>query len=73
MYANKASIATSSQECYIKFSCLGPKFDEEGHVVSSGELESCQVIMNREMMLKLRDMITDVFEKEVAGKININE
>ena len=73
MYANKATVAISPQECHIKFSCLGPKFDEEGNVVSAGDLESCQVVMSREMIIKLRDMITDVLEKEATEKVNTDE
>ena len=73
MYANKATVAISPQECYIKFSCLGPEFNDDGDVVSSSELESCQVVMNREMILRLRDMITDVFEKETTKKVSANE
>ena len=73
MYANKVTVAISQQECHIKFSCLGPKFDEEGNITSAGDLESCQIVMNREMIIKLRDMITEVFEKEVIEKVNSNE
>ncbi len=67
MYANKVSIAVSPLECFVKFSCDGPILDEEGKVAKAGELESCQIIMQKEMLLKLRDIITEVLGNDKNG------
>lgn len=64
MYTNKVTVAASPNECYIRFSCLGPKFDEEGNVVASGDLETCQLVMSRDMLIKLRDLITEVVDND---------
>ena len=67
MYANKVTIAVSPMECSIKFSCTGPFFDDEGKVVGTGDLESCKVVMQKEMLQKLRDLITEVLDNDKNG------
>ena len=64
MYVNKATVTTSPEESFIKFSCIGPIFNENDEVKSVGEIESCQIIMPRAMLVKLRDLITNVIETE---------
>ena len=60
MYANKATVAVSPKECFIRFSCFGPEFDVDGNVIATKDIETCEIVMGREMFIKLRDMISEV-------------
>lgn len=64
MYVNKASVASSESESFIKFSCIGPIIDDKGEIKEIGEIESCQVVMPKSMLIKLHELIAEVINND---------
>lgn len=60
MYANKVSVALSEKDCLLKFDYVGPNLKMDGTIESVGVIDNQIIIMDKDMLKKLRDIINYV-------------
>lgn len=59
MYANRITLTVNEKEAFLKFDCMGPKYDEENKVVDIVSKDCQEIIIDTDGLIRLKDMIEE--------------